>query len=205
MQNYGLISIGSHTGFWLQDELFKFKDYKNILIEPVPYNVIELKENTKNFKNILLEQSAISDKDETVPFYFIKRSSIAKLKKHWVTGIGSFNKSHIMSHKNKRVLISDSDIEEIKINCISFRNLIKKYSIQSVEKLMIDVEGAEFQILNSIDFKTITIKEIFFEKKHFDGYMKQGEKFEAIKKKLEDNNYALKDVDQENILAKLKK
>ena len=87
---------------------------------------------------------------------------------------------------------------------MSFKDLIKKYSIKSVEKLMLDVEGAEFSILSSIDYKQIMIKEIFFEKKHFDGYMKQGEKFDIIKKKLELHNYVLKDIDEENILATLK-
>ena len=52
MQEYGLVSIGSHTGFWLQEELKKFKNKKNILIEPVPYNLVELRENTKDFDNI---------------------------------------------------------------------------------------------------------------------------------------------------------
>ena len=47
MQEYGLVSIGSHTGFWLKEELKKFSSKKNILIEPVPYNIVELKENIK--------------------------------------------------------------------------------------------------------------------------------------------------------------
>ena len=44
MQEYGLVSIGSHTGFWLKEELKKFSSKKNILIEPVPYNYRILKE-----------------------------------------------------------------------------------------------------------------------------------------------------------------
>ena len=176
----------------------------NILIEPVPYNIEELKNNTKNYKNITIEMSAISDKDETIPFYHIKRDSIDKLKKHWASGIGSFDKNHLLSHKSKRFLISNDDIEQININCLTFKSLINKYSILSIEKLMLDVEGAEFRILNSINLAAIKIKEIFFEKKHFDGYLKQGEKFHIIKDKLEANNYSIKDIDEENILASLK-
>ena len=148
--------------------------------------------------------SAISDKDETIPFYHIKRESIDKLKKHWASGIGSFNKNHLLSHRSKRFLINNEDIKEININCLSFKSFVKKYSINSIQKLMIDVEGAEFRILNSINFTTIKIKEIFFEKKHFDGYLKQGKKFQIIKDKLEANSYTLKDIDEENILAILK-
>ena len=205
MHDYGLVSIGSHTGVWLKEELKKFNKKKNILIEPVPYNIVELKDTTKEFDNIIIEESAISDRDELVSFYHIKRNSIDKLKKHWASGIGSFDKSHLLNHRNKRFLISEDDIEEIKINCISFENLKKKYTIKSIEKLMLDVEGAEFKILDSIDLTKINIKQIFFEKKHFDGYMKQGEKYEKIKKKFEDCNYNLIDIDKENVLATLVK
>ena len=204
MQPYGLVSIGSHTGAWLQNEFERFKNTKNILVEPVPYNLKELKQKTSNYNNIIIEESAISDKDEKVSFYHVKRNSINKLKKHWSSGIGSFDKSHLLNHRSKRFLISETDIEEIKINCLSFSSLIKKYAIKSIQKLMLDIEGAEYKVLNTIDFENIKINEIFFEKKHFDGYMKQSEKFKKIKQKLEAYNYYLKDIDEENILATLK-
>ena len=57
------------------------------------------------------------------------------------------------------------------------------------------------KILKSIDFTNLRIDQIFFEKKHFDGYMEQGKKFEEISKKLIKNNYKLSNVDDENILA----
>ena len=69
---------------------------------------------------------------------------------------------------------------------------------------MLDVEGAEYKILKSIDLKHIKINEIIFEKKHFDGFMNKSENFNLIKSKLETNNYILKDIDDENILATLK-
>ena len=204
MKSYGLVSIGSHTGIWLQEELKNFSSKENIFIEPVPYNFNQLEKNTKKFANVIIEKSAVSDKNEIVSFFHLKKESIDKLKKHWATGIGSFDKSHLLNHRSKRFLITDGDIEEIKVNCISFDSLKKKYDIKSIDKLMIDVEGSEFKILNSINFNDTKIKEILFEKKHFDGYMKQGEKFKQIKQKLETHNYTLKDIDEENILATLK-
>ena len=204
MQSYGLVSIGSHSGIWLQGELNKYNLKKNILVEPVPYNIDQLEKNTKDFKDITIERSAISDKNEIASFFYLKKDSIDKLKKHWASGIGSFDKSHLLNHRSKRFQITDDDIEEIKINCINFESLKKKYSIYKIEKLMIDAEGAEFKILNSINFSDIEIKEIFFEKKHFDGYMCQGKKFEEIKEKLRYHKYFLEDVDDENIKAYLK-
>ena len=67
---------------------------------------------------------------------------------------------------------------------------------------MLDVEGAEYKILKSIDFKSVKIKEIFFEKKHFDGPFSEGKKYEEIKAILIKEGYDLIEVDKENISAK---
>ena len=75
-------------------------------------------------------------------------------------------------------------------------------SIQSIDKLQVDVEGAEYEILNSIDYKKININSLQFESKHFDGTFKEGEKLEKIKKKLVLEGYNLNQIDKENILAK---
>ena len=98
-------------------------------------------------------------------------------------------------------MVSDSDIEQIDIQYLSFSNLIEKYSISSIDLLQIDVEGAEFEILSSIDFEKIKINKIIFEFKHFDGTFKEGPKLKLIKEKLIKFNYQLKEIDKENILA----
>jgi hypothetical protein len=54
MNNFGLVVIGANHGHWLLDEINKTS--KNILlIEPVPYNFLQLKERYKNYKNIFFE------------------------------------------------------------------------------------------------------------------------------------------------------
>ncbi len=166
------------------------------------YNLTELKERTKNLKNVIIEEIAISDKDETVPFYHIKRSSIKKLKKHWASGIGSFDINHILNHKNKRFQVSSEDIEKIQIPCLSFSSLVKKYEIKKIEKLMMDVEGAEYKILKSINYNEVDIKKIVFEKKHFDGPFSEGKKLDEIKNILAGSGYDIIDADEENIIAK---
>ena len=87
------------------------------------------------------------------------------------------------------------------IRCVRFEDLINKYAINSIEKLLIDVEGSEYQILKDIDLKKVNIKKIIFEYKHFDGYFKQGAKLSEISDKLEKNNYKITKLDEENILA----
>ena len=201
MNNFGLVVIGAHSGVWLKS---LFEDYQNqniLLVEPVPYNISLLKKNTAKYNNIKIETSALSDKNEIKKFYYVKPNVIEKLGKHWASGIGSFDKHHILNHKNKRFKIENSDIEEIELQYLTFADLINKYSIKSVDMLQIDVEGAEFEILNSIDLNKILIKKIIFEFKHFDGTFKEGSKLKLIKDKLTNLNYLITEIDKENILA----
>jgi FkbM family methyltransferase len=202
VSNFGLVVIGAHSGVWLTSLFEEYQNQNVLLVEPVPYNISLLKENTAKYNNINIETSAVSEKNEIKKFYYVKPEAVKKLGKHWASGIGSFDKQHILNHKNKRFLVSDSDIKEVNIQYLSFSNLIKKYSISSIDLLQIDVEGVEFEILNSIDFEKIEIKKIIFEFKHFDGTFKEGPKLKSIKEKLIKFNYQLKEIDKENILAK---
>ena len=201
MTNFGLVVLGAHIGIHIKGEIEKILPEKVLLVEPVPHNVVEIKKNLNNLEGITIEQVALSDKNETRNFYFVKNTSIHKLKKHWSSGIGSFNKQHLLDHKSKRFKIEDEDIDEISIEVIRFKDLVDKYNINQIDKLLIDVEGSEFAILNDIDLNSINIKKIIFEYKHFDGYQTTGKKLEEILKKFEENGYTTKKIDEENILA----
>ena len=201
MSEFGLVVLGAHLGVHIKKEIEQTLPKKVLLVEPVPHNVEAINNNLKDFKDIVLEQVAISDKKEKKDFFFVKRSSIPKLKKHWSSGIGSFNKSHILDHRSKRFKIEDIDIDKISIQSITLQDLIEKYSITKIDKLLIDVEGSEYEILNDIDFNSLIIKEILFEYKHFDGYKKTGQKLEETLEKLNIYGYKTSKIDEENILA----
>ena len=201
MQKFGLVVIGAHSGVWLKSLFEEYQNQNILLVEPVPYNIALLKENTAKYKNISIETSAVSETNEIKKFYYVKPEAVKRLGKHWASGIGSFDKEHILNHKYKRFMINDSHIEQIDIQYLTFSSLIEKYSISSIDLLQIDVEGAECGILNSIDFEKNEIKKIIFEFKHFDGTFKEGTKLKSIKEKLISFNYQLKEIDKENILA----
>ena len=198
---FGLVVLGAHIGIHIKDEISKIKDSSILLVEPVPHNISAIKENLKEFKNIHLEPVAVASVRETKDFFFVKATSINKLKKHWASGIGSFNKNHLLNHRTKRFLIEEDDIDNIPIKTVKFEDLIEKYSITEIDKILIDIEGHEYEILRDMDLKKVRINSILFEYKHFDGYQKTGEKLEEILKKFEENNYKTSKVDEENILA----
>jgi len=202
MQNFGLVVIGAHFGVWLSEKITEHNNNNIILVEPVPYNYAILKDKYSENENISICTNAIFSENKKENFYFVKEESISKLGKHWASGIGSFNKQHILNHRTKRFQITDEDIERIEIDFITFDDLVKRYKIQSIDNLQIDVEGAEYEILNSIDFQKIDIRSIQFESKHFDGTFSEGTKLLTIKHKLEKNGFKLTQLDEENILAK---
>ena len=201
MQNFGLVVIGAHFGVWLKDQINLLENQLILLVEPVPYNYIKLKEDFKDKENIKICTNAVFSENKKRKFYYVDENSITKLGKHWASGIGSFNKNHILDHKTKRFKIEDQDIIETEIEFITFDSLVKKYSINSIDKLQIDAEGAEYEILKSINLKNIGIKSIQFEYKHFDGTFKEGPKLEEIKQKLKSEGYHLNQIDNENIIA----
>jgi len=201
LTDFGLVVIGAHIGVHIKKEVENYKNEKILLIEPVPHNIEAIKKNLFEYKNITVEQTTIGSKKETRDFYFVKENSISKLKKHWASGIGSFDKGHILKHKSKRFNVEEIDIKKISIQCLRFNDLIDKYSINSIHKILIDVEGSEYEILKDIDLDKTQIKNIIFEYKHFDGFFTQGKKLDEIIKRLENNNYKIIKLDEENILA----
>ena len=201
MKHFGLVVIGAHFGVWLENEINNYKNQNILLVEPVPYNFKILEKKFSEFKNIYICKNAIFSEKKIKSFYYVDEKSISKLGKHWASGIGSFDKNHILNHKSKRFKIEDKDIIEMKIDFITFKQMIETFSIQSIDKLQIDVEGAEYKIMNSINYKEIKINNIFFESKHFDGTFTEGKKLNEIKNKLISNGYTVKQVDKENILA----
>jgi len=201
VQDFGLVVIGAHSGIFLKDLISDYTDQKILLVEPVPYNYQILENEYNDRPDILICKNAILDKVKKDNFYYVKKDSISKLGKHWASQIGSFDIKHILNHKNKRFDIQEEDIQTVEVEFITFSDLIKKYSINSIDKLQIDVEGAEYMIMNSINYQEIKINKIFFESKHFDGTFNEGNKLKEIKEKLISNGYNLEQVDKENILA----
>ena len=204
MSNFGLVVIGACHGFDLVQDINKVKK-PVLLVEPLDYNFKLLKKNFQDYENIYLEQSFISNNSKSIIFYYVKEDSIKKLGKHWASGIGSFSKEHILNHKSKRFQIEESDIESMDIISQTFNQLCEKYNIDTIDNLLIDVEGHEMSILKSIDFNKILILEIKFEFKHLTSTFNYENSLDELIKLFKQNNYSEAFRDKENITFKLNK
>ena len=75
----------------------------------------------------------------------------------------------------------------------------------TIDNLLIDVEGHEMLILKSIDFNKILIKEIKFEFKHLTSTFNYENSLDELIKLFELKNYTEVFRDKENIIFKLNK
>jgi FkbM family methyltransferase len=178
------IEIGSNDGM-IHDPLYQYVGkYKwtGILVEPVSCYFNRLKRNYSNSDKLIFENVAISDKVEIREFYRIEEISYLPT---WCKGLGSFYRDILLKHKWVIPDIEDYIVEE-KVQCISFQMLLEKHGVSTIDLLMIDTEGYDYEIIKQIDFKGLKPNIIMYEHKH----LRQPERKDC-KSLLRSNGYLL--------------
>ncbi len=96
-------------------------------------------------------KAAISSKAQTRKFYFIKPKGIAEDLPYWYNQLGSFHKDVILKHASEIPDLS-ARIEETEMECRTFSDMVKSENIDKFDILVIDTEGADGEIVHSINF-----------------------------------------------------
>ena len=78
MSKFGLVVLGAHIGIHIKGDIEKLSPEKVLLVEPVPHNVAAIKKNLIHLDNVIIEQVAISNKNEIKNFYFVKENMFAE-------------------------------------------------------------------------------------------------------------------------------
>ena len=166
------IQIGTNSG---NDEFLQRvrKQQPNlvILIEPNKDWNETIRNNYKYVSGVIILNAAIVNKPTKEVSLFIPKVNAEGLAKNGV-GYGTNNFS---------ILPMDDwgeELVELKVPGITLSALCAKYDIETIDYLQIDTEGYDAEIIKSIDFTKINIKEIEFEWWHFEEscYTKYGEK-----------------------------
>jgi hypothetical protein len=94
-----------------------------------------------------------------------------------------------------------TSLDYIEVNALDFRRMLETLKIDKIDRLYIDVEGLDIDIINSIDFGDIHIPYVVFEYIHSDGTLSWGgEKLDECLRRLTSFGYNIEKVDY-NILA----
>lgn len=154
------VEVGALDGFGASNTYFfeKERNWSGLLIEPNPieFKKMELIDRSLSIK----ENCAISESESDVNFLSIGGPC------NVLSGILEFyNKQHIeridreidsfSSYPEGHELHSTKEI--IKIKSTKLQTLFEKHNISKIDLISIDVEGAELQVLKSIDFEKTDI------------------------------------------------
>jgi FkbM family methyltransferase len=160
------VEVGALDGFGASNTYFfeKERNWSGLLIEPNP---IEFNKMLKVDRPLSKKENcAISDSEIDINFLSIEGPC------NVLSGIMEFYNSQHLERINRELDMYSSypighelysNKELIKMKAVKLQTLFDKHSVIDVDLISIDVEGAEMQVLNSIDFNKMNIKCLLIE------------------------------------------
>ena len=194
--------IGAHVGPSKEDMLFSsISENKTIvLIEPVPYLFNKLKENyAEKCKNntVIFKDIAVSNTDGIIKLYVPSPHNTWSLNPPWANQLASINEHHIRKHLPYLL------VDMLNIPCYRLNTIIKDMNISSIDNLLVDTEGHDYDILMDLDLTNIKPKVITFEYIHMDDTFIKGDKYNKLMSHFISNGYILVSEDSQNTTIKL--
>lgn len=165
-KDFFFIQIGSNDGV-SGDPIHKFVaeyGWRGLLIEPVPYLYQKLLTSYQGVSGLFFENVAIDKESGEKSFFYIKSADTAG-KVFWYEKIGSFNKAHLLEHRDK-IPDFNSRLTEEKVSCSTLKALLQKYHIAKINLLHIDAEGYDYEIIKTVPFAETKPQMILYENKH---------------------------------------
>ncbi len=129
-----VVDIGAHVGYFSIYSSINAKNGKIFAFEPYSKSFEVLKKNLEinQITNVIPQNLGVTKESGTSTLYF---------KKNYAIGNSIYKNTD-----------SDSNIE---IKTISLQDIIKNNSLQRINILKLDCEGAEYQILLNLDHQTL--------------------------------------------------
>jgi FkbM family methyltransferase len=146
------LDIGAHDGVTFSNTFFfeHKRHWTGICIEPNPDVFNQLITN----RNCICENCCIA-KEETTMTY-------RKVEGHWhsemLSGILEFLSPEHIERINEDIRQYNGSFQDIPIECKNINNIINKHHMFDFDYISIDTEGAELDIIESINFKLYHFK-----------------------------------------------
>lgn len=160
------VEVGALDGFGASNTWFfeKERNWSGLLIEPNP---IEYNKKDNNPRpNSIFENCAISDVEMDINFLSIEGPC------NVLSGIMEFYNTQHLERINRELEMYKSYPEgheyfsrkqEIPMKAVRLESLFDKHGITKIDLISIDVEGAELNVLNSINFDKVDISVFLIE------------------------------------------
>lgn len=157
-QNGVFIDIGAHNGVNISNSYYfeKKLSWTGIAIEPMPEQYAALIKN----RNCICVNGCVYKANTQVAFTVVGGGS------NMLSGI-----AEKLNDQHKKRIYKETKGEgqhTITVQAYTLSSLLTQYQIGTVDFMSIDTEGSEYEILQSIDFSTTTIKYITVENNYND-------------------------------------
>ena len=188
--------VGSHVGNTDNDSVFnKITDGMNVvLIEPIPelFNKLVVNYSYKTLtNNVQFMNIAVSNHDGSLDLYKYPSSDNiswlpTKKQPEWINQLTSVNKEHLFMHGLKT-----APIHKVTVPCKTLNTIISEGNITSIDNLVTDTEGHDYDILMHMDLSIVKPTNIMFESIHTDGPHQKGVNYTALLNKFTNNGYTV--------------
>lgn len=159
-KNGFFLDLGANDGISFSNTYFfeKHRNWQGICVEPIKEVYDKLKKNRK----CKVINCAIGEKTEKLTFTRVVGPS------QMLSGLKKFrHQDHQKRTLNEVEFNGGKVIEEI-VQCLSFKEMMSKFNVKTIDYLSIDIEGGEFEILKTINLKDFSIKIITVENNYDD-------------------------------------
>lgn len=145
------VQVGANDGV-MNDPLHSFirKNYnrvKGFHLEPQPDVFNILRSNLEKFDNLKALNLGIHQTDEIIDMFRVKPELLDSLPEN-AKGIASFKPDHWVK---SNLVPNSSFIEKIEVHCVNINDFFKMENIDSLDLLLLDTEGYDYEIIKSID------------------------------------------------------
>ena len=155
------VDVGAYDGIHINNTLYfeQTNQWTGINIEPIPKIFDYLMTNRPNCINV--NCAIYNEEGETD---FLLNTGYTEM----LSGIkNTFDQRHITRLEDENNQMG-STTEVVKVATKKLTSILQEHDISHIHYLSIDVEGAEFEVIQSIDFDTIFIDVIGFENNYDD-------------------------------------
>ena len=156
--DFFFVNIGANDGV-ANDPIFPFAEergWQGLAVEPDPDVFERLKHNYRHLPKVAFERAAITAKP--TPFYRIGNGPFQR--GYWMDQISSISRErvcHVIDAIRVNGFFDDVPpdleqyVEQVDVPCLTFDELVARHAIRRIDYLNIDVEGADLDLLATID------------------------------------------------------
>lgn len=127
--------------------------WSGVMAEPVPYVFERLRRNYAGVPGVALEQAAVGASDGTGRFYHLRDATAEERGRlpDWYDGVGSFSREAVLSHALQIPDVGER-IVQLDVPVLRFDTLLARHGIERPDLVVVDTEGHDWAIVQSIDF-----------------------------------------------------